>query len=188
MKKIVTLTICLLLSVFLLTGCGKKNGTTNTSNQAAKPSKGNCDIFTCIEKASTDAKLEDINKLIGFDGELLREGSGWNTYEWKLNDEDSVEVTFYSTSTTIKINFNDDRIKNSKVDFSKYSEVKAALNSGISYDEVKAKFGGVDGTLVEKSSSGNKYRWVKTTGEYLNGSFNKDKTKCSMIIGRIQQN
>lgn len=188
MKKIVTLTICLLLSVVLLTGCGKKNGATNTSNQAAKPSKGNCDIFTCIEKASTDAKLEDINKLIGFDGELLREGTGWNTYEWKLNDEDSVEVTFYSTSTTIKINFNDDRIKNAKVDFSKYSEVKAALNSGISYDEVKAKFGGVDGTLVEKSSSGNKYRWVKTTGEYLTGSFNKDKTKCSMIIGRIQQN
>ena len=188
MKKIVAITFCLLISVFLLTGCGKKNTENNISNNTAKASKGNCDVFTCIEKASTDAKLEDINKLIGFEGKLLREGSGWNTYEWELNDEDSVEVTFFSTSTSIKINFKDDRIKNSKVDFSKYSEVKAALNSGISYDEVKAKFGGVDGTLVEKSSSGLKYRWVKTTGEYLNGNFNTSKTKCSMIIGRIQQN
>ena len=55
----------------------------------------------------------------------------------------------------------------------------------VSYDTMKEKFGGVEGTLVEKSSSGLKYRWVNSEGGYLNANFDLDKTRCSMVIGRM---
>lgn len=193
MKKLFKITFCLLLTLVLFTGCDLVK--TNTKNETKKEekveekskSKGKCDVFECIKKASTDASYEDMNKLIGFEGEELRSGDGWKTYTWKLNDDESVEVTFYSTSNSIKINFDDETIKNKKVDFSKYDEIKKAMNNreDVSYATMKEKFGGVEGTLVEKSSTGYKYRWVNSEGGYLNANFDKDKTRCSMVIGRM---
>jgi len=192
MKKVFTLSLCLMLSVFLATGCGKDAKESNsTSNEEKKTeevkSKGNCSVFECIEKTTGKDTLEDMNKIIGFEGTVLREGTGWKTYSWELNDTDSVETTFYSTSSTTKINFKDDRIKNSKVSFAKYDELKKALNNreSVSYDKVKELFGGEEGTLVEKDNSGYKYRWVNAEGGYLNVSFNSDKSKCTMVMGRM---
>ncbi len=192
MKKFLALSICLMLAVFITTGCGKdtKENTSpaKESNKTEEvKSKGNCSVFECIEKTTGKDTLEDMNKLIGFEGTVLREGTGWKTYSWKLNDTDSVETTFYSTSSTTKINFKDDRIKNSKVSFAKYDELKKALNNreSISYDKVKELFGGEEGTLVEKDNYSNKYRWVNAEGGYLNVSFNSDKTKCTMVMGRM---
>ena len=193
MFKLTTITLTILMVLFLVTGCDllkKKEVETKTTKEETKveeKSKGKCKVLDCIKKISTDASYEEVNKIIGFEGESYLEGNGWKTYKWKLNDDDTVEVTFFSSSTTIKIDFDDELIKNKKVDFSKYSEIKSALsnNESVSYATMKEKFGGVDGTLVEKSSSGNKYRWVNSEGGYLNANFDKDNTKCSMVMGRI---
>lgn len=192
MKKVFALSLCLMLSVFLATGCGKDTKENNSTSKEEKKteevkSKGNCSVFECIEKTTGKDTLEDMNKIIGFEGTVLREGTGWKTYSWELNDTDSVETTFYSTSSTTKINFKDERIKNSKVSFAKYDELKKALNNreSISYDKVKELFGGEEGTLVEKDNSGSKYRWVNAEGGYLNVSFNSDKSKCTMVMGRM---
>lgn len=194
MKKILklsTITLCLLLSLFVITGCDKKETTKETKKEETKEektkSKGKCNILKCMDKLDSNSSLEDINNEIGFEGEKKQEGNGWTTYEWKLSDTETVEATIFSSSTTIKIDFDDELIKNKKVNFSKYDEVKAALNNreSLSYDQIKEKFGGVDGTLVEKSSTGNKYKWVNSEGGYLNVSFNKDNTRCSMVMGRI---
>lgn len=191
--KITTITLTIFMVLFLVTGCDllkKKEVETKNTKEETKveeKSKSKCKVLDCIKKISTDASYEEVNKTIGFEGESYLEGDGWKIYKWELNEDDTVEVTFFSTSTTIKIKFDDDLIKNKKVDFSKYNEIKTALsnNESVSYTEMKEKFGGVDGTLIEKSSSGNKYRWVNSEGGYLDGNFNKDNTKCSMIIGRI---
>ena len=191
--KLSTITLCLLLSLFVMTGCDmfKKETTKDTkkeekTEEKAK-SKGKCTILKCMDKLDSKSSLEDINKEIGFEGEKYQEGNGWSTYKWELNEEETVEATFFSTSTTIKIDFPDDLIKNKKVTFAKYDEIKAALNNReeVSYDKIKETFGGVEGTLVEKSSSGYKYKWVNSEGGYLNANFNLDKTRCSMIMGRI---
>ena len=191
-KKLFSILLCSIL-VVCVTGCGNKtelspNKNNSTEKTKKVESKGKCDIFKCIEKASTSATLEDMNKLIGFEGKQLREGQGWNTYEWALNEDDTVEVTFYSSdsSATIKIKFDDERIKNKKVDFSKLSELKKALSNReeVSYDTVKEKFGGVDGTMIEKSKGGFVYKWVNSEGGYMNAHFNGDKTKCTMMMGR----
>lgn len=187
--KITTITLCLVMTVFMVTGCGKKSESSSSSS-TKKKSKGNCDVFECIKKLDSKTTLEKANEVIGFEGEKLRESTtagDWTTYQWKLNDDDSVEVTVYKTWSSVKINFKDDSIKNKKVDFSKYDEVKKALNNreAVSYDDLKKKFGGVEGTLIEVTSSGYKYRWVNSEGGYLDASLNLDKTKCSMIMGRI---
>ena len=192
LSKLLAVSFCLLLAIVVTTGCDSKKSESSNENNSSEnnkksDSKGKCTVFECIEKAETDDSLEDINDLIGFEGEVLREGDGYKTYEWKLNDKESVEVTFYKTSTSIKIRFDDDSIKSKKVDFSKFDEIKKALNKGeaVSYDDVKEKFGGVDGTMVEKSSSGYTYRWVNSKGGYMRANFNSAKTKCSMIMGMV---
>ena len=191
--KLTTITLTIFMVLLLVTGCDllkKKEVETKSTKEDTKveeKSKGKCKVLDCIKKISTDASYEEVNKIIGFDGESYLEGNGWKTYKWELNEDDTVEVTFFSTSTTIKIKFDDDLIKNKKVDFFKYSEIKSALSNSqnVSYKEMKEKFGGVDGTLIEKSSSGNKYRWVNSEGGYLDANFDKDNTRCSMVMGRM---
>ena len=187
MKKILGI-ITMALLVVTLTGCsiipGQKTNVEGT--KLGKPAKGNCNVFDCIKKLNTTDDLEKVNKVMGFEGEVLREGSGYSTYKWEINADESVEATFYSSSTTVSINFKDDSIKNSKVDFSKFSEIKKAMNNKetVTYDDVKKKFG-ADGVLVEKSSFSNKYRWVSENGGYMTANFSVSSGACSMIIGRI---
>lgn len=185
--------------MFVLTGCGNEatssntndNNTTNsgTKVEESKKTKGNCDVFECIQKIETDNTLEEVNNLVGFDGEKTNEGNGWITYDWEITEDSTLSVTFYESSSTcnVEIEFDDDLIKNKKVDFSKYEEVKSALQKGetLTYDDLKEKFGGVDGTLIEKSTGSNRYKWVNSQGGYLNVSFSNQTKKCTMIMGRF---
>ena len=59
------------LVLVLLTGCGQ-NKTQPTV--VDKPAKGNCKVFDCIKKLDTKNTLEDVNKVMGFEGEKEREG------------------------------------------------------------------------------------------------------------------
>ena len=187
MKKVLGI-ITMALVVVLLTGCSliPGNKSKEATTKVEKPSKGNCNVFDCIKKLNTTDDLEKVNKVMGFEGEVKTEGNGWKTYKWEINEDDSVEATFYSTSTTISINFDDDAIKNSKVDFSKFDEIKKAMNNKekVTYDDVKKKFG-ADGVLTEKSSFSNKYKWVNEKGGYMNANFSVSDNTCSMIMGRI---
>ena len=190
MKKVKLLAL-LLVSVFLVTGCDLLPF--NQSKEAngkvlEKPAKGNCNVFDCIKKLDTKDNLEKVNKVMGFEGEKEREGSGYTTYKWVIDEtkEESVEATFYTSSTSITIKFKDDAIKNSKVDFSDYQSIKTAMNNRetVKYDDFKAKFK-TDGVLIEKTSTSNKYRWVNSEGRYLNATFSNSTGACSMVIGRI---
>lgn len=184
MKKLKIFAL-LLVTVLLLTGCGLVKNNSETSTKEA-PSKGKCKILDCIKKLDTKDDLAKINEVIGFEGELEREGNGYKVYKWELTEDDKVTASFYSSSTTIAISFKDDLIKSSKVDFSKYDEIKTAMNNRetVTYEDIKKKFG-TEGVLIEKSSFSNKYRWVNKDGAYLNATFGATTGKCSMIIGRI---
>ena len=77
---------------------------------------------------------------MGFDGEQSGEGNGWKKYKWELNEDENVEVTFFeSGKDNIKINFKDEKIKNNKVDFSEFAELKKQISGGteIKYDKIK---------------------------------------------------
>ena len=188
MKKI-RLIALLLVSVLLLTGCNLLPGQSGeTTKNLEKPAKGNCNVFECIKKLDVKDDLAKVNSVMGFEGNKLNEGNGFTTYKWVINKEknEAVQVVFYTSSASISITFSDDDIKNSKVDFSKYQDIKTAMNNKetVKYDDIKAKFK-ADGVLIEKTSFSTKYRWVNAEGRYLNATFGNTTGACSMIIGRI---
>ena len=63
-----------------LTGCGKSNSNENNVLKEEKKINGNCSAIQCIEKLDTKNTVEEINKIIGFDGILTDEK--YNKYTW----------------------------------------------------------------------------------------------------------
>ncbi len=172
MKKICILICC----TFMAFGCGNNNNNLET--------KGNCVVFDCINKIEPKNTVEDINEIIGFDGELIDEK--YNKYYWELSDTSSITVTYYSSTLgDITIDYNKEYLKNNKVDFSHYDELQDKVKSGITYNDFINYIGNIDGTIVEKNSSSIKYIWVDKDGKYLNASFSNSTGKCNYTTGML---
>lgn len=188
MKQFLKKFIVCACAILLVTGCASDDGKTTTSKKEEnKKSKGNCVAVECIKEIKPENTVEEINKIIGFEGKLTDEK--YNKYAWELSKDETVEVTYYSSEKgTIKITFDEDEVKNKKVDFSKYNEISSLLKSGTSltYEEFVEKVGGVPGTLVEKSSYTNKYKWIDSDGSYLNASFSSTTNKCTIVTGMVK--
>ena len=184
MKKLLNITTILVL-VLLLTGCRLFQ---NKKKTLDKPIYVKCNVIDCIKKLDTNIDLNKANEVIGFEGELIKEGTGYKTYRWRINKEknEELQAIFYSTNTTLSITVDDEDIKNSKIDFSKYKEIRKALKDKktLKYEDIKNKFK-ADGVLIEKTISTTKYRWVKEKGKYLNATFSNTSGACTMIIGMI---
>lgn len=176
MKKEVKIIICLLI-LLLVTGCN-----TTKKEEKQEKSKGKCDVLECINLIEVNDTLEKINETIGFEGSKVEN----NIYKWKLNSTDSVIVTFNETSNEIKIKFLDDLIKNSKTNFSNYSKLEEKLKNGetVTLDDLNTSFKS-KATLIEKSSTIQKYRWVDSEESYLEATINITNGKCSQITGMI---
>ena len=86
----------------------------------------------------------------------------------------------------VTIDYDRDSLANSKVNFSRYSELKPKINEGISYNDFISYIGGVEGTVIEKSSYSTKYVWVSSDGSYLNGTFSSSSGKCTFASGMIK--
>lgn len=195
MKKFISIISVLALAIclmFTLSGCGsdkdsEKNEGTNTSSSESKKEKENQDakVFEYIEKIESTNTVEEINGIVGSEGELVDEKL--NKYTWKISEDTSITATYYSgTNATISISCQNDLIKDNNVDFSKYSEIKAALNaSSLTYDEFIEKLGNVQGHMVEKSSTSRAYKWVGEDGRYLRATFSNSSNKCTFVSGRI---
>lgn len=184
MKKKVFYIICAIFALGALTGCGTNNDNGGVSSSTAKI-KGNCHAIDCIKQISTDSTVADINKIIGFDGELTDEK--YNIYYWEISEEEGIKVAYYSGKTgIITADYNRDTLANSKVDFSRYNELQPKIKEGITYNEFKSYIGNVDGTITEKSSITTKYTWVSSDGSYLTASFSNSSNKCTFASGKIK--
>lgn len=201
-KKILIIAIIatLTIALFVLTGCGNNSTnekSDNTSNQTEttettqKP-KGNYDVFESIKKINTTTTLEEINEVMGFEGEVKTESDEtstfkWKIYVWNLTEDTSIEVRIYDDSDDVSISayYPDDMIKNSKVDFSKTDEMKSKIDSteGLKYEEIVEMLGGVEGTLDKKDSSTDTYVWCHSDGGSFTARFSTRTGKCTSING-----
>lgn len=182
MKKTVKNLTMLLVGVLCLTGCGNK---VSTNGKDETNIRGNCTAVECIKKINPESTVEQINNIIGFEGELIDEK--YNIYYWEISEETGVKVAYYSsTEGTITIDYDRDSLANAKVNFSKYSELKSKINEGISYNEFISYIGGVEGTVIEKSSYSTRYVWVSSDGSYLNGAFSSSSGNCTYITGMLK--
>ena len=177
MKRKIFLSITFICAL-CLSGCMNNNSTINNT-------KGNCSATECIKMIKPENTVEEINNIIGFEGELTDEK--YNIYYWELSEDSGIKVTYYSSSKgTIVVDMDRDLLKNNKVNFSRYNELKEKINSGISYDNFITYIGNVEGILIEKSSSTNKYIWVADDGSYLTGTFSNRNGNCTFASGMIK--
>lgn len=189
-RKIWILTFTLLLVI--TTGCGKEkeietetNTGINSNSTVETSSKGKCSVMECIQQINYTNTLEEVNKIIGFDGELTDEN--YDIYYWKLSENSGVKVAWYnSPRATITADFDRTILSNSKVYFSKYDELQPKIKEGITYDEFKKYIGGTDGNITEKTSLSTKYTWVDSNGGYLTASFSNSDSKCTFASGRFK--
>ncbi len=191
-KNLIKLTFCLMacLSLLIVTGCEKDtnndNVNENDQNNVTEATKGNCSAFECIKMIEPENTVEEINDIIGFEGELT--DAEYNKYYWELSSNSGIEVTYYSSKNgTISVEYDREELANSAVDFSNYDEIDKLLDDGTSltYEEFVSKVGQVEGTLVEKGTITTKYTWVNSEGGYLTASFSNSSGKCTFVTGRI---
>lgn len=184
MKKKLFLELFLFLGIICITGCGKGNEST-LDNGTKLASKGKCVATECIKQIKIENTVEEINDIIGFDGEVTDEK--YNKYYWELSEDTGIEVTYYSDNKgTIEVDIDMDLLANKNVSFSRYNELQPKIKEGITYDEFKTYVGNVDGTLIEKGSISNKYVWVAKDGSYLNAAFSNSSGKCTFASGMVK--
>lgn len=175
--------IFLIIFLILITGCSSN---VNNDLNSLLTSKGKCSAFECINNIEPTNTVEEINNIIGIIGQLTDEK--YNKYYWELSDDSGIEVTYYSGDTgTISVDFDNEVLKNEKVDFSKYDEIKSQLDSGqsLTYDEFVTKVGGVQGILIEKSEYNKVFIWVANDDSYLKATFSESTGKCTFIVGFV---
>lgn len=182
MKKKLLISVLSLGLLFTITGCGSKS----SESSFKKPDKGNCTSLECILDLKTDSTVEEINKVVGFEGVLEDETN--EKYVWEIGKDDSLSATYYSgKNATIEANFDRNDLKDDKIDFSKYDEIQTALKeSSLTYDELSDKVNG-KGYLYSISAYTKKYIWVNKDGEYLSATFSTTNDKCTFIIGQVKK-
>lgn len=194
MKKTISkigLLALILCLVFSLSGCGSKDNDSNkdsknnSSENSTESSKEDLKVFEYMDKIKPENTVEEINSIIGSDGELVDEK--YNKYTWKITDDTTLTATYYSAKTaTITIDIDDDLLKDDKTDLSDSSNLKSEINSanGVTYEDMVSKFG-TNGYMVEKRSSGTSYMWVNKDGGYIKANFSNDSGKCTSFFGRV---
>lgn len=188
MKKTISkigLLALILCLVFSLSGCGSKDNDSNkdsknnSSENSTESSKEDLKVFEYMDKIKPENTVEEINSIIGSDGELVDEK--YNKYTWKITDDTTLTATYYSAKTaTITIDIDDDLLKDDKTDLSDSSNLKSEINSanGVKYEDMVSKFG-TNGYMVEKRSSGTSYMWVNKDGGYIKANFSNGSGKCT---------
>ena len=171
-KKII---ISLILCLLFITGCGKTG-------------KGNCTSLECIKELKPEYKVEEINEVIGFEGELIDEKN--NMYTWEIEDNNKINATYYnSDKAIIEAQYNIADLKDDKVDFSSYDEIQDLLKKGksLTYEEFNEKVKS-EGHLYSIGEKNKKYIWVNKDGEYINANFSTKTNKCTFVTGKMTSN
>lgn len=174
------------LVIIGLTACGDKASNSENNVYSSEDNSKVYSAIECMKKIEPQNTVEEINKIVGFEGELIDEE--YNKYYWEFSENLRIEVTYFSGKNgNVALEIDDEELKNKKVDLSKYEEVKKRLNSGITYDEVKELFGGETGTLIKKNAIGETYTytWVDEKGGNIDGTFNNKDNKCFSLMGSI---
>ena len=177
--RLLIVTLLCMFSLFLVTGCQSKN---DSSNDESSKLKAKCSALECIKKIKVENTVEDVNKIVGVDGKLT--DTEYNFYEYDLGNGETITLKYYAgNKATVIASYDKKKLANKNVDLSDLNSLKKKVSSGITYDQFKKEIGGVDGTLIEKSESSNKYLWASKNGGYITAIFRNKDNKCSFFSG-----
>ena len=97
---------CLLgLLVLMLAGCKEEQQLEEKKEEI----RGNCVVTECIKKIETTNSVEEINEIIGFEGE---KSAYSDTHQWKLSDKTWITRDNTGTDPILQANIDKETIKN----------------------------------------------------------------------------
>lgn len=177
--------LCAVMMVVLITGCGG-------SKDEKSKSKGNCEVFECVEKINVEGTIADVNKLIGFEGVVTSQSDDasvykWKVYRWELSEDTAIEVRHNENLNTLSVeaDYPTSMLKKKDIDFSNVKDDMKKINSkdGLTYKDVVKILGGVEGALTKKDSSTLTYEWYGKNGGSFTARFSTTTGKCTSYNG-----
>lgn len=175
-KKVILGAITSLCALCLVTGCSKEK----VEEEKKEEVKGKCTVTECIQKIEVTNTKEEINEIIGFEGETS-EFSGETT--WKLDSKNWITLKPGTNSNIVQATIDKESIKNDKVTLPSQKELQELLDRGITYAELVEKIG-AEGTINSKTSVSVSYLWADKNGQRLSASINNETGKCTVASYR----
>lgn len=179
-KKLLTILLGSALILGMATGCTTEKSTNGDADkQVEEQAKGNCKVEECINQIEPKMKLEEVNELIGFEGEKKEDS---DTYVWQLTKKTKIEVEYKDGLGSIKATYDKDEISNDDLKLATFHEILGDMNKNkaYTYEEIVEKLGGIEGHLESKLTSGSKmYKWVKD-GQTFRVTFDGKTGKSSI--------
>lgn len=194
MKKIGLLAFILVLALSF-TACGDKtdkdlSDTSSTKESVSQDGNENKDTRTyidCFASVEVGDSLEQVEEKMGFKGEETHNDDYSTTYFWDVKDGNGVGVNFrkddYNKADKVKLEYDVKDIRNKKTKVKNLEGLKAKIADGVSYDDVKAWVGGVDGVMNEKNKTANSYYWRGNDGSSLMADFSIETGLCTSYTG-----
>lgn len=164
----------------------------NNGENGAQPGQegvvnGNCSVLDCLKQLDSKMDIAEMNRIMGFEGELVTDEEAYKIFSWKLTEDTSIRAQFMTNydTATISAEYPSSMVPKT-ADFSRWAEIQSRLSDGeaITYDEFVEMVGGVEGVIKQKTGSNVSYDWENDEGGYLSGYFDYDG-KCTMATGRF---
>ncbi len=176
LKNSLMFVACSICAILCFSGCNSKV----KEEKPKEETKGKCVITDCMKQIETSNSIEEINNIIGFEGD---KNSSGDEYKWKLDSNNIITIKYYSSgSPTLQATIDKDLVKNDNVKLPTSSELKQQLKSGsFTYQELVEKVGGVEGTIAGKTNSSVRYIWVDKSSMRLSATFDNKTGKCSIV-------
>lgn len=179
-KKLLAFMLSCTFFLGIAAGCTEQKENDSNENDV-QTTKGNCEAEECIKLIEPTMKVEEINTIIGFEGEK-KEGSG--TYIWQLTDKTKIEVEYKDSLGTITATMDKEKIKNDQLKVSICYAIQNDIKSGTTYtyEEMVEKFEGVEGYLATKAPTFKRFIWVSKDGQTFGATFSDSLNgKCSIV-------
>ena len=104
---------------------GSSDGSNGQSSNQVAENKDN-KIVEVMKKLDAKMTLEEMNKIVGSEAKLDKEGDGWKKYVWEFGEKNQITATEYTRSKSmgLEADYDDDLIKSEKADFSTIKDFK----------------------------------------------------------------
>ena len=180
MKKLLAILLCSTFILGIATGCGKDEEKDTKKPEVQEKSKGKCEVAECMKELKPEMKVEEINEIIGFEGEKEEDKEN---YIWQLTEKTKIEVEYTNGKGRIDATYNKEDLKNEDVKISIcYDIVNNIKEKTYTYEEMVEKLEGVEGNLESYSSTSKMYSWVNKDGQTFRATFSESlKGKASIV-------
>lgn len=168
--------ISCICAVSLLSGCSEETPQETIQEEV----RGECVVTECIKKIETTNTKEEIDAIIGFEGEVSKYN---DEVIWKLDSKNWIMLKRYTDSQITQANIDKETIKNENITLPKQSELQELLDTGVTYEELVEMIG-AEGIVDGKTSTSISYIWVDKSGTTLSATIHNETNMCTIASYR----